>query len=438
MNRWHPQKKVITRDNYLPIIYFCLFASLFFLGNKMELDKSESPKDETTPRELFASESNVSENARETKESLDEEETYEDEGSDTTEDDEEIEKREEQITTSHQIRYTADISDEMLQKLFAENPSALGSISVGFANLGRLINGVKFPQGDEWVVINPAKSYGTQEVVNYIIDAARSIRKRFPDAPPLRINDLSLEKGGYIRPHKSHQNGRDVDIGFFWSYDIKNPNVKRFDVEKNWEFIKAIITLTDVEVILVDRKIQKQLYDYAKGIGENEDWLNSIFKSEGGALIKHARRHRGHFHIRFYSPRAQELGKRIHPILDKAKEEERVTIHKVKWGECIGKIAAKYNSSIKLIKNRNHLKSNNIKAGMILVIPLLGPCHNCPEPSEVIIPKRRLPEDFMGVNMAFRDHTHKENNTVMVPLNYYFNLYPFIRVNSFWLKLDKY
>ncbi len=364
--------------------------------------------------------------------SINPEETEESE--DTDEEEEGEEETIEPSVHTDKYLYSTDISDETLKKLFAENPKALGSISVGFANLGRLINGVRFPEGDAWVVVNPPKSYGTQEVVDYLITAAKTVKEKFPDAPPLRINDLSAEKGGYIRPHKSHQNGRDVDIGFYYIYDSKNPKAKTFDVAKNWEFIKAIITKTDVQVILVDRRIQKQLYEYAKSTGENEDWLNSVFKSGEHALIKHARRHRGHFHIRFYSPRAQELGKRIHPILDKAKEEERIAIHKVKKGECIGKIAMKYNSSVTLIKRANHLKSNNIRAGMTLFVPLLGPCHNCPEPPDVIVPKRRLPEDFAGKENIIADETKNG----VVPINYYFNLYPFTRINSFWLKLDKY
>ncbi|MCX7943253.1 MAG: penicillin-insensitive murein endopeptidase [Deltaproteobacteria bacterium] len=348
------------------------------------------------------------------------------------EEDEEIEKVH---SSNTKYMYSTDISDEMLQQLFSENPKALGSICVGFANLGRLINGVKFPEGDAWVVVNPQKSYGTEEVIKYIITAAKAVKEKFPDAPPLRINDLSAEKGGYIRPHKSHQNGRDVDIGFYYKYDEKDPKKKIFDLEKNWEFIKAVITKTDVQVILVDKKIQKQLYEFAKSIGENEDWLNSIFNSNEESLIKHAKRHKGHFHIRFYSPRAQELGKRIHPILDKAKAEERVTIHKVKRGECLGKIAMKYNSSINLIKKANRLKSHNIRAGTTLLIPLLGPCHHCPEPPDVVIPKRRLPEDFISLD---KYASQKITKDYQIPLNFYFNFYHFTRINNSWLKLDKY
>ncbi|MGC9043261.1 MAG: LysM peptidoglycan-binding domain-containing protein [Myxococcota bacterium] len=422
----------VTGDNRL-IDLFKLLLILFILSSAT-VQASEG--DSETIKDKRGEEESIT-NSVSNKGSLErtDESEIQEEGEEGEEEEEEIA---EPSTHIGNYIYSADISDEMLQKLFAEDPEALGSISVGHANLGRLINGVKFPEGKEWVIVNPSKSYGTEEVVNYLITVAKSMREKFPDAPPLRINDLSAEKGGYIRPHKSHQSGRDVDIGFYYIYDSKNPKQRRFDLEKNWEFIKAVITKTDVQVILVDRRIQKQLYEYARSIGENEEWLNSIFKSNEHALIKHARRHRGHFHIRFYSPRAQELGKRIHPILDKAKEEERVAIHKVRRGECLGKIAIKYNSRIDLIKKANHLKSNSIRAGITLFVPLLGPCHNCPEPPDVIIPKRRLPEDFIKPFTEGAIAIDKNVKDIQIPIYYYFNSYPFSRINSFWLKLDKY
>jgi LysM repeat protein len=411
------------------IILLFILTVVFF---PIHLESSEISQNGENKNEIVSSSGQSSEENIMTEDESDDEEVGGEEGEGEEEEEEEVVEG----TQPAGIRYTADISDEMLEELFSKNPAALGSISVGFVNFGRLINGVKFPEGKDWVIVNPQKSYGTKEVVDYLISVAKYMRERFPDAPPLRINDLSAERGGYIRPHKSHQNGRDVDIGFYYIYDPKNPKSKKFDVEKNWEFIKAIITKTDVQVILVDRRIQKQMYEYAKSIGENVLWLDSIFKSGEHSIIKHARRHRGHFHIRFYSPRAQELGKRIHPILDKAKEEERIALHKVRRGECLGKIAAKYNSSVSLIKKANHLKSNHIRAGMTLFVPLLGPCHNCPEPPDFVLPKRRLPEDFIDkeVQSASMDRTE----SAKLPLNYYFNLYPFTRLNSFWLKLDKY
>ena len=42
-------------------------------------------------------------------------------------------------------------------------------------------------------------------------DAA--VRARFPTVHTLAIGDLSVKQGGAITQHRSHQSGRDVDIG---------------------------------------------------------------------------------------------------------------------------------------------------------------------------------------------------------------------------------
>ena len=47
-------------------------------------------------------------------------------------------------------------------------------------------------------------------------DGLLALKARFPDAYPLRVNQLSAREGGWLRPHKSHQNGRDVDLGFYY------------------------------------------------------------------------------------------------------------------------------------------------------------------------------------------------------------------------------
>jgi len=62
------------------------------------------------------------------------------------------------------------------------------------------------------------------------------------------------------------------------------------------------------------------LYAYALSIGEDKGWLDSVFHAGANSLIKHARRHRDHFHVRFFNGRAQELGRRVQPFMAKDPE----------------------------------------------------------------------------------------------------------------------
>ncbi|WP_426750490.1 penicillin-insensitive murein endopeptidase [Myxococcus sp. Y35] len=294
--------------------------------------------------------------------------------------------------------YTADISDEELARRWKDEIASLGSMAVGFAHSGRLVNGKQFPQGDDWIVVTPAGAWATEETVNYLAEAIRDVRARFPNAPPLRVNGMSHKEGGYMRPHKSHQNGRDVDVGFY--YPTVDPIRTRarehvIDVGLNWALIRSLLIKTDVQLILVDRRVRKVIYDYAVRAGEDKAWLDSIFNDGPTGIVRHARGHRDHFHIRFHNPRAQELGRRVQPFLA-LQPEHNVTTHRIRPGDTLGGIALKYGSTIALIKKANRMRSNFLRAGNRLSVPLRGPCTHCPVPPPFVLPPRRLPPDAVA------------------------------------------
>jgi LysM repeat protein len=294
------------------------------------------------------------------------------------------------------LRYSADVSDADLEKRFLENISSLSSMSVGYCEAGRLINGVQLDSGELWTVKDPTSAWGTQEVIDAIKLVAKTVHEMRPGIGPLRINDIGRQQGGYMKPHRSHQSGRDVDMGLFYldgdgSWAPRGKEKTRvIDIGANWQVLKSVATLTDVQVVLVDRKIQKLLYDYALATGENRQLVDSIFKGQKGvpALTQHARKHRDHFHVRFFSPRSQELGRRVVPLLAK-KPEENLATHRVKAGDTLGRIATLYGSSVKLIQKVNGLNGTFIPNGRTLKVPLRGPCTKCPVPPPAVIPPRR-------------------------------------------------
>ncbi len=289
--------------------------------------------------------------------------------------------------------YTAELSDEQLTELWKKEPKSLGSISVGFVESGRMVNSVRVPEDKDWIVVSPELAWATQETVDYLTKAIREVRAQYPKAPPLRVNQLSSRDGGYLRPHKSHQNGRDVDLGFY--YPTAEPirareREKYIDLELNWALIKSLATHADVQMILVDKRVQKVLYDYALRKGENKEWLDSLFNAGAKSLIKHAKRHRDHFHVRFFNPRAQELGRRVAPLLA-MQPDQNILMHRVRSGDTLGAIALRYNSGVDRIKKANRMRSTFLRLGQVLAVPLRGPCTRCPIPPPVVVPPRRLP-----------------------------------------------
>jgi LysM repeat protein len=260
-----------------------------------------------------------------------------------------------------------------------------------------LINGVQLPAGTAWQVVEPSKAWGTKETVDFITAAAVAVRAQFPDSAPLRVNHIGKETGGYLRPHQSHQAGRDVDLGFYFpkGEDPGHLSKKRelaMDLAVNWALIKSLITTSDVQFILVDKRIQARLYDFAIKQGEDKVWLDKLFHAGEASLIRHARRHRDHFHVRFFAARSQELGARLQPLLAK-QPEQNLVIHRVQKGDTLGGLATRFNSSVKLIQKANGLTSAALRVGRTLNIPLRGPCTNCPQPPPLVVPPRCLPPE---------------------------------------------
>ncbi|MCA1825635.1 MAG: penicillin-insensitive murein endopeptidase [Myxococcales bacterium] len=315
----------------------------------------------------------------------------EDEGDEADDGEEEVA---EPGVTGPEIKYSADLPDDELERRWKDDLQSLGSISVGFADQGRLINAARMPLDDAWILERPSLAYGTKEAVDALINAFHAVRKQFPSSAPARLSHIGNQDGGYLRPHHSHQSGRDADIGFFYRNDrVPGRGVRRdrlMDPARNWALIRTLITGSDVQVILVDKGIQKVLRDWALANGEDRDFIDRVFAKGHHALIQHARHHKDHFHVRFYAPRSQELGRRVQPLLAQ-RPEQNLVMHKVRQGQTLGHIARAYDTTIKAIQIANHMRGSFLHLGQQLRIPLRKPCTHCPLPPPVVVPPRCLP-----------------------------------------------
>lgn len=191
-------------------------------------------------------------------------------------------------------------------------PSQALTLSIGEPYRGRLVNGVQFPTDmGGYVVRDPDLAYATPELVGSLLDAIDTVREKYPNTVDLFIGDFSAPEGGRLKGHKSHQNGRDVDLGM---YALGNQPLDRFipmhpgnlDVPKTWSLIEALIRTGRVQYLFVDRRIQRMLFEYALSRGFDEDLLNRLFNDVGPgsseAAIRHEPLHDDHIHVRFYAP----------------------------------------------------------------------------------------------------------------------------------------
>jgi penicillin-insensitive murein endopeptidase len=275
--------------------------------------------------------------------------------------------------------------------------AALGPLSIGTPDAGLLVNPLQMPAGPYWKVRNPLETYGTAETIEFILTAVEEVEARFPGSPRLVVGDISRRDGGRLNRHRSHQAGRDVDLGFYYAageaQDFAMVRRKDLDLPRTWALVRALLTETDVDRIFVDRSIMALLYTYARNEeNEDEDWLDDVFGRLGEqhkGVIQHERGHRNHLHVRFFNQRAQEYGRVVYPVLveEGVVPPPRVK-HRVRRGETIGLLAARYGTSVSAIRAANGLRGNSLRAGRSYTIPI----RRVPEDGgPIVVPPRRLP-----------------------------------------------
>jgi len=210
-----------------------------------------------------------------------------------------------------------------LRQLALAPPRSLGSITVGRPTRGRLLNGVELRSGPGVRVMMDDHGFGTASTVRFILDAAAEMQERFPGAPDVAVGDISRERGGYLRPHRSHQLGLDVDVGYFYDPPARwytRATEKNLDRTLTWALLKALIAQGGVEYVFMDRSVQRLLREHATASGEDPAWLDEIFErsDKKDTLFRHTWGHLTHFHVRFYDPVAEESGRRLEKHLRRA------------------------------------------------------------------------------------------------------------------------
>ena len=174
---------------------------------------------------------------------------------------------------------------------------------------GVLKSGVQLPPGKYYVVKKPVYAWGTGKTIRLIQSAIAAYRRVWKSSPKIHVGDISKKGGGKFPPHRSHQHGHDVDIGYVLKGEKKDEtrftsaNSKNLDVARTWSLLKAFLDTDEVKYIFVDTSIQKLLYEHAKQKGVSRDTLDELFqypRRHGHGIIRHSKGHVNHFHLRFH------------------------------------------------------------------------------------------------------------------------------------------
>jgi len=187
------------------------------------------------------------------------------------------------------------------------------SQAIGPTNRGRLENAERLPAHRGYVIRTPARAYGTEETIRWIVDAFDAVDRKFRHTKVARVHDISDRDGGRIRDHKSHQNGRDADISYY--QDECGVNGCRFqdfrsselDVARQWVLLEHWLRNGQASMIFIDYRLQAKLYKYAKRKGVSKANLDRWIqyprgKYEPRGVIRHFPNHEDHLHVRFVCP----------------------------------------------------------------------------------------------------------------------------------------
>jgi len=188
----------------------------------------------------------------------------------------------------------------------------------GRCTRGRLVDsrrlperGVGFRIPETW--LKRGLSFGTPALVKLIAKVARRVRARRPGST-LYVADLSFPRGGPSAWHRTHREGRDVDLIFYaidragrpspppahmipYDADGFSADGERFfDFERNWALVRALIEDPRVEKIFVAHWVEDLLLGWARQHRAPAALLlrAALVLSTPGAVEPHD----DHFHVR--------------------------------------------------------------------------------------------------------------------------------------------
>jgi hypothetical protein len=313
---------------------------------------------------------------------------------------EESDENESILTPPGQKHPFDGISDGALRDALRTNPESLGSVSIGSPNAGQLLNGVRPPISSTYHLVDPEHAWGTEETVNALCHSLDIVAQRHPGTPVVDIGHLSARHGGPLRPHRSHQSGRDVDVGLYYSSKgtrwYTYSDGENLDVARTWTLVQTLAKETDVEMILLDRRLQELVESYALSVEHDSRWVHVLFHGDGAKppLLRHSPGHATHLHVRFMSSIARRSAIRLAPMLSEHRvvlRENTPIVYVAKSGDTLAQLAQRYHTTMSAIRAANKMRGYQLVAGHAYRIPIEKPTIEKSRDCGDCIPSRAQP-----------------------------------------------
>ncbi len=199
---------------------------------------------------------------------------------------------------------------------------AQGSRSVGAPDHGRLEGAAPLEDSEHYVrLASPGVQWGTEELVGSLRRSAERLQRE-EDGPRLLVGSLSARGGGRLRPHESHQSGRDADVSIFVTDDQGEPiAATRFveldrrtgcgrderrtvciDPRRTFLFLVALIRdpVTRIRFVLIAGDLRQLVLAAGRRTDVSPEEMRRV--EEITALRRGSASHRSHLHIRIQCP----------------------------------------------------------------------------------------------------------------------------------------
>jgi murein endopeptidase/LysM repeat protein len=185
-------------------------------------------------------------------------------------------------------------------------PVPIGAQSVGYPTAGRLLDGALIPENPAlYTLRNTKHAYGSSHAISVLQQGLAEFRLNTQYAGEIQILDMSLRRGGYFTPHKSHRTGRDVEIAMPLKAGLPldtPPDNDAVDWQATWQLVRSFIDTGKVKYIFLGRARQQHLFATAKANNVSREELERViqfprFTKHG--IVRHSPGHTCHLHVRF-------------------------------------------------------------------------------------------------------------------------------------------
>lgn len=164
---------------------------------------------------------------------------------------------------------------------------------------------------DRW---DSERSWATPLVIQTLDEALGRLAWELPHADPVTVGDLSVQGGGPMYGHSTHDEGIDADLGLFvrggrQPAGFLDVPAEDLDPEATWQLITALLDTGNVQFILLDQGHIDAVRSWLDATGYPTSLSEEIFVPRSTRLrhdlrgvVRHAPNHRSHLHVRITSP----------------------------------------------------------------------------------------------------------------------------------------